>query len=68
MLIHFILKQKLVPFEKSKRVSFASSIVKNMVVFAIESQARFPEKIIDCIDYGSASRNFCLLKLIAIIL
>ena len=44
MLIHFILKQKLVPFEKSKRVSFASSIVKNMVVFAIESQARFPEK------------------------
>ena len=31
-----------VPFEKSKMVSFASSIIKNIVVSSVPSQARFP--------------------------
>ena len=55
-----------VPCEKSKMVSFASSIMKNIVAPA--AQSRFPVKLICCIAFGSASSACCLLKSIAIIL
>ena len=57
-----------VPSEKSKLVSFASSILKNIVVFAFPSQARFPVKLIYWTAFGSTSSACCLLKSIAIIL
>ena len=51
-----------------KMVFFASSVMKNIVVFAIGYRARFPIKLICCIAFGSASSACCLLKSIAIIL
>ena len=55
-----------VPCEKSKMVSFASSIMKNIFVFP--SQFRFAVKWICCLAFGSAPSACCLLKSIAIIL
>ena len=52
--------------EKSKMVSFASSIMKNIIVFP--SQSRFAVKLIYCIGFGSATSACCLLKSIAITL
>ena len=49
-----------VPCEKSKMVSFASSIMKNIAAPAVQS--RFPVKLICCIAFGSASSACCLLK------
>ena len=49
-------------FEKSKIVSFTSSIIKNIdVSFSI-----FLVKLIFCVAFGSASSFCCLLKSIAI--
>ena len=53
-----------VPCEKSKIVPFASSIMKNIVVFPTRS--KFSEKLSCCIAFGSASRAGCLLKSIVI--
>ena len=39
--------------EKSKMVSAGSSIIKNIVLFAIGFRARFPVKLICCIAFGS---------------
>ena len=55
-----------IPCEKSKTVSFASSIIKNII--APLSRYRFPVKLICCIAFGSAPSASCLLKPIAIIL
>ena len=55
-----------VPCEKSKMVSFTSSIMKNIFVFL--SQFRFAVKLICCIAFGSASSACCALKSIAMIL
>ena len=44
-----------VPCEKVKTVSYASVIMKNIVVFAFPSQARFPLKLVCCIAFGPAS-------------
>ena len=52
--------------EKSKTVSFASSIMKNIVPFSARS--RFPINLICCIAFGSASSACWLLKSVAIIL
>ena len=52
--------------EKSKMVSFASSIMKNIVV--ISSHSRFQVRLICCIAFSSAPSACCLLKPIAIIL
>ena len=52
--------------EKSKMVSFASSIMKNIIVFPTWS--RFPVKRICCVAFGSASSICCVLKSIAMIL
>ena len=52
--------------EKSKMVSFASSIMKNIV--APSSRYSLPVKLICGIALGSASSVCCLLKYIAIIL
>ena len=52
--------------EKSKMVSFASPIMKNIVAFS--SRSRFPVKLICCIAFGSTSSAYYLLKSIAIIL
>ena len=41
-----------VSYEKSKMVSFASSIMKDIVVFP--AQSRFTVKLICCIAFGSA--------------
>ena len=49
-------------------VSFASSIMRNVVVFASESGAKFLLKLICCIAFRSASSACCLHKCIAIIL
>ena len=57
----------MVPSEKSNLISFASSIMKNIVVSAFPSQARFPVKLYFCIPFGSASSACCLLKSVAII-
>ena len=46
------------PFEKSKAVSFTSSILKNVSAFF----SRFPVKLICCIAFGPASSFFCLLN------
>ena len=54
----------MVPFEKSKIVSFTSSIMKNIVVFSTRS--KFVVKMICCIAFGLESRAGCLLKPIAI--
>ena len=44
-------------------VSFASSIMKNMIVSSARS--RFPIKLICCIAFGSTSNACCLLESIA---
>ena len=49
-----------VPSEKPKTVSFASSIIKNIV--APSPQSKFPVKLICFIALGSASSPRCLLK------
>ena len=46
-----------VPCEKSKIVSFASSIMKQIV--APSSRSRFPVKWICCVAFGSASTGCC---------
>ena len=48
-----------VPCEKFKIGSFASSIMKNIVVFPFRS--RFGVKLICCVAFGSASSVCCLL-------
>ena len=53
-----------VPFEKSKTVSVAYSIIKKIAEPCALS--RFPVKLICCIDFGSASGFWCLLKSFAI--
>ena len=53
-----------VPFEKSKTVSFASSIMKNIV--ESPTLSKFPVKLICWIAFGSASSFCCLLKSIAV--
>ena len=50
--------------EKTKMVSLASLIMKNIIVFPIQS--KFPIKLICCVALGSATSVFCLLKSIAI--
>ena len=53
------------PCEKSKMISFASSITKNIVgSFRL---TRFPVNLICCIAFGSASSSCYILKSIAII-
>ena len=54
-----------VPCEKSKMISFASSIMKNIVVPA---RSKSPVKLIYSIAFGSTSCDCCLFKSIAIIL
>ena len=54
-----------VPCEKSKMASFASLIMKNIVVCS--ALFRFAVKLICCIALGSASGACCLLKSIAIV-
>ena len=49
---------------KSKTVSFASPMIKNITALL----SRFPVKLICCIAFGSISNASCLLKSIAIIL
>ena len=58
----------MVTCEKSKTVSFASSIMENIVVTSFPSQKRFPVKLICFIAFGSASSTCCLLKSVAITL
>ena len=48
-----------VPFEKSKTFSFASSIMKNVVIFLVPS--KFAVKLFCWIALGSASRACYLL-------
>ena len=48
-----------VPCQKYKMISFASSIIKNSVVFAIGFRARFRIKLMCCIAFGSASNTCC---------
>ena len=55
-----------VPCEKSKTISFASSVMKN--IFAPSARSRFSVKLICCIAFGSGSSPYCLLKSVAIIL
>ena len=50
------------PCEKSKTVSLASSIMKNIVDWF----SRFPVKLICCIAFGSQLSAYCLVKSIAI--
>ena len=59
-----IYKTFTVPCEKSKTVSFAFSIIKNIV--APSALSEFAVKLICWIALGSASRACCLLKSIAI--
>ena len=55
-----------VPCEKSKMISFASSIMENIVVPA---QSKSPVKLIYSIAFGSTSScDCCLFKSIAVIL
>ena len=54
----------MVPFEKSKTVSFASSILKKNCVFS--SRSRLPVKLICRITFGSACSFRCSFKSIAI--
>ena len=51
-----------VPCEKSKMVSFTSSIMKNVIVFP--SRSRFAIKLICCIVFGSASFGLHVVYLI----
>ena len=53
----------MVLLEKSKTVSFASSIMKNIGVYL--SHSRFPVKLIWCIAFGSISSFCCLLRYIS---
>ena len=53
----------MVPAEKIHLVSFASSIIKNIV--ALFAQSRYPVKLICCIAFRSASSACCLLESIA---
>ena len=55
----------MVPCEKSKMVSFASSIMK--YIAGIPAKSRFSVKLIYCISFSSTSSACCLLKHIAII-
>ena len=55
-----------VPCEKPKMVSFASSIMKNII--APSTRSRFPVELICCIAVGTASGARYLLKSITIIL
>ena len=55
-----------VPCEKSKTVSFTSSIMKNIA--APSARSRFPLKSIYCVAFGSTSSACCLLKSTVIIL
>ena len=59
---------KLVGAQFSITLSFASSLIKNIVVFSFSSLSKFPVKLICCFAFGSASSAFCLLKSIAITL
>ena len=54
--------------EMSKMFFFASSIMKNIVVFKFTfwPRFRFPVKLICCIVFGSTSSSFCLLKSIIV--
>ena len=54
----------MVPCEKSKIVSFGSSVMKNIVLFP--SRSKFPVKIICCIAFESVSSACCLIQSIAI--
>ena len=53
---------------KSKVASVATSIIKDIVVFTIGSRAKFPVKLICCVTLRSASRAYCVIRSIAIIL
>ena len=55
-----------VPYEQSKTVSFAYSIMKKIVVFP--DLSKFAVKLIRWIALGSVSRACCLIKSFAIIL
>ena len=55
-----------VSYGKSEVVSFASPVMKNIVVFSFQS--RFLVKLICRIAFGSASSACCLLESTAIIL
>ena len=46
---------------KNLKVSFASSLMKNIVVFVSPSLSKFSVKQICCITFGSASNACCLL-------
>ena len=50
--------------KKSKMVSFASSVMKN--VFGFLPQSRFAVKLICCTAFSSPSGVYCLLKSITI--
>ena len=63
---NYICKTFTVPCENSKTVSFASSIIKNIVVFP--GLSKFAVKFICWIAFGSESKACYLLKSIAIIL
>ena len=65
-IVIFIQTTLTVPCEKSKTVSFASSIMKNVNLLLL--RLRFPGKLICCIAFQSASSTCCLCKSIAIIL
>ena len=41
-----------VPCEKSNMLSFASSIIKKIAVFAFLSRDRFPVKLVYCFAFG----------------
>ena len=55
-----------VPCDKSKMISFTSSIMKNINLSLLPY--RFPVKLVCYIAFGSASSACCLLKFISIIL
>ena len=55
-----------VPCDKSKMISFTSSIMKNINLSLLPS--RFRVKLVCYIAFGSASSACCLLKSISIIL
>ena len=59
LIIQHIYNTFTVPFEKSKTFSFASSIMKNVVVFLVPS--KFAVKLFCWIALGSASRACYLL-------
>ena len=54
--------------ENYKKVSFASSMIKNIVVIAFRFSDRFPVKLTCCIAFGSAPRVCCLIKFVAFII